>query len=751
MNKEIVTIWVPIDEEEIMIQIAPALSQQRESLWEIGILEAKEQGEATLQILEGCSYEYKVTGDYYLGCIYGGVVHRSSLTVSAGRITPNTYVGTLTIDILKLEGNKKCGEFQLEVRSVKATYREDYKQMLEEIAEKCTELIMQANSPISQYFTADFYNSSITLYQRFAFIKAVLDSDEFNNALYKIFSAPVTRWTEGEIEKDIRAVKRINSKVLRRIANNPNRINLPEYHKLYGNLSSIPSKVQIVYKRETVDTPENRFIKYALGYFLHFFGDFIEKLKDSSKHKKEALQLVDQLSHFLGHSIFQEVSSLSSIPFNSPILQRKEGYREVFRTWLMFDLTAKLIWEAGEDVYEGGKKDVARLYEYWLFFKLLDAVIDIFGITPPGVTELIEVTKDGLSLKLRQGKPWRLEGVFDNNIRKLNVKFSYNRTFSGNNQYPNAGSWTSTLRPDYTLSIWPHGVSEDMAEKEELIVHIHFDAKYKIETIDLDNEAGDKTLRRTYGREDLLKMHTYRDAIRRTAGAYILYPGTVAKRMIGFHEILPGIGAFAIPPSKDNSGIYELKIFLNEIVNHFLNRASQRERVASKIYEIHKEKSRREIYESLPEGFGANRLVPDEIFVLIGYYKNDAHLKWIIERGLYNARFGMSKSSPNLKSKEISAKYLLLYTRKQEKSPQIFKLKGNGPRIFSKADLRRAGYPSSPTQNFYLIFELEKEPIKEFQNSIWDIKKIKNDVGEIRTSTFAICLSDMMKALVKSY
>ncbi|MBK8110765.1 MAG: hypothetical protein IPK46_10785 [Saprospiraceae bacterium] len=63
-------------------------------------------------------------------------------------------------------------------------------------------------------------------------------------------------------------------------------------------------------------------------------------------------------------------------------MQRKEGYREVLRVWLMFDLAAKLIWTGGEDIYSGGKKDIATLYEYWLFFKLLDLFQSIFEINP---------------------------------------------------------------------------------------------------------------------------------------------------------------------------------------------------------------------------------------------------------------------------------------------------------------------------------------------------------------------------------
>jgi hypothetical protein len=116
-------------------------------------------------------------------------------------------------------------------------------------------------------------------------------------------------------------------------------------------------------------------------------------------------------------------------------------------------------------------------------FKLLDIVKDIFKIEALATENLIEKTEDGLGLKLIQGKYLPVKGVYLNDNRKLNVEFSYNKTFSGGNKYPDSGSWTRNLRPDYTLSIWPFGIEQEQAEKEELIVHIHFDAKYKIEKL----------------------------------------------------------------------------------------------------------------------------------------------------------------------------------------------------------------------------------------------------------------------------
>ncbi|MEI7503725.1 MAG: hypothetical protein WCJ61_10620, partial [Paludibacter sp.] len=58
---------------------------------------------------------------------------------------------------------------------------------------------------------------------------------------------------------------------------------------------------------------------------------------------------------------------------------------------------------------------------------------------------------------------------------------SYNRSFGGGRTYPHGGSYTTTLRPDYTLSIWPSEITDEkVAENTEQITHIHFDAKYKV-------------------------------------------------------------------------------------------------------------------------------------------------------------------------------------------------------------------------------------------------------------------------------
>ena len=82
-------------------------------------------------------------------------------------------------------------------------------------------------------------------------------------------------------------------------------------------------------------------------------------------------------------------------------------------------------------------------------------------------------------------------------------------------------------------------------------------------------------------RADLLKMHAYRDAIRRTAGAYVLFPGTKAGRFTLDTETLPGIGAFPMRPASDGgpaSGRQALTSFLGEVLSHVANQATRHER-----------------------------------------------------------------------------------------------------------------------------------------------------------------------------
>ncbi len=734
---------------------------------------AAENNEARYQLVEGCYYDYQLGFSennnqsdlkYILGDIGENIIQQHKRTANLGTIAPNIFVGTLSIPLLDRLSSEELCKIELEVQSVKSGYRNDYRDMLELITEKCTDLQLQANSPVSQHFEIDYTKDSQTLYQKFAFIKSVIGTDEFTEAVHRIVTAPVTKWTETTEEKDIRNARRFSNANFKEILKGGRRTKISETHYLrsYG-VDTLPERIITIRKTDSVNTPENRFIKHALENFLKFCSDINNKSKEFG-HKKmetESGLMIRELESQLHHTVFKDISRPTTLKLNSPVLQRKEGYREVLRVWLMFDLAAKLIWKGGDDIYSGGKKDIATLYEYWLFFKLLDLFQSIFEIEPKDISDLIKETPDGLNLQIKQGKFTALRGVYDSDSRKLNIRFNYNRSFTGKKPYPDSGSWTTTLRPDYTLSFWPFGISELEAEKQELIVHVHFDAKYKIANLtdfleqytenDLDEEKAENR-KGIYKNADLLKMHAYKDAIRRTGGAYVLYPGDKSINQKGFHEIIPGLGAFPVKPSKTESGIGELKAFILQIIEHFINRASQREKIAFRTFDIYKNppESDNIVKEPLPEPYNINRdLIPDDTYVLVGYYKSEEQYDWIQRTGLYNFRMGSGAGSLVLDKETVSSKYLLLHTSGDTDSCNLWKIVSRGPKVFSKDDLIRKGY-STPSQDNYLVIQIEPVTDTEFENVSWDFRKLSNySSGRASAFPFTTSLTELMKNKIR--
>ena len=750
------------------------------TLFEISDEDVMRYGEAKIQLIEGCTYEYQFSEEdicFKEESKKNAILSYSKFGKHKGSINPNIYVGTHSLEI-----NNSSILLPIEVRSVKSDYRSDYRYMLENITERCTDLIMQIDSPINQHFETDFNKNPETLYQRFSFVKSLIDSLEFEEAIQKIVSNPSTKWEEEHEEKDIRSIRRFNQKNIKQLVTKSNRMEISSDHflnKSYG-LTSIPTKIDSTRKTESIDTAENRFIKHALEEFLFFCENCELKFEKYSTAKFESGLLATKISTLLNQSFFKQISRPTSLKLNSPVLQRKSGYREVLNAWLKFDLAAKLIWHGGDNVYDAGKKDIATLYEYWLFFTLLDLFKEVFEIEPKSIAELIQYDKGQLSLNLKQGTAIAMKGVYKSPSRNLNIQFSYNRSFGGGKTFPNSGSYTTTLRPDYTLSIWPEEITEAKdAERTELITHIHFDAKYKVknfyeliskskneelteeENIELIKEEAEEVKKGTFKNQDLLKMHAYKDAIRRTGGAYVLYPGEGKDEPFrGFHELIPGLGAFVIKPNKEDKDKEHLKTFIKKVIANFIDRASQREYTAVKIYDIHKdEKDDSNILnEPMPEYLDLaknEKLIPDETFVLIGYCKNNLNIDWYKKEGKYNFRMDDDKGSLSLENNVVNAKYLLLRESGKETANRVFKIKSKGPKVYKGTSL--IGYKTSDLKDYYLVIEIENEESNDFNGVSFNFKdlekykeiKAKNNPVTAAGIPFAVTLTELMKEKVK--
>lgn len=758
MLKECTSLTIPIKSQygNFNLHIVPC--SQRDKLYVDDSLCSEN---AAYQLVESSNYQYEFEsiGNHTFQFMQESEIIRFSSFKNhqnMGSINTGIYVGLLSLPVSEKYSTDEIGSIKLEIRSVKSDYESDYRHMLDDIAEYYTDLVLMQGSPVKQKLEVDDNCSSERLYQKFSFIRSMIDSDSFRESINKIITNPVRKWTETTVQRDIVSVRRLTRKNLREIATSSDRVPLSDDYRVYGVLSSIPRKISVDYKKDTIDNQENQFVKFALLSFSMFCTELRDKKHASERLKIEVERTLNQLSNYLNSLFFKQVSMPTHLNLNSPVLQRKEGYREVLQVWLMFDFAARLNWTGGDTVYDAGQKNVAVLYEYWLFFKLQELISQFFHISPADKTKLVKEDGDNIDLNIVQGSTTILHGTTDSDIRKLNIAFYYNRTFDcpkkDKNPIMTAGSWTKAMRPDYTLSIWPGEIkSEEQAEKLDLITHIHFDAKYRLNRIELrdkddeniksnlDEEKKQQELG-VYKRADLLKMHAYKDAIRRTSGAYVIYPGTCSENIKGFHEIIPGLGAFSIRPGHWNTDSFYLKKFLAEVKDHMLDRVSQREKLSYYQYEIHRKENTSALMENLPEPIGENRdFMPDETWVLVAYCKNDEHLQWILKSRLYNLRSGLDAGSATLDVKLISARYLLLY--RGNNVVFFTKIHKGGPKVYTRAQLIGKGYP-----------QYQKDIIGEDGSSqkIVDLEKEHREAGRIYLG-FDLFKVDMVEKELKNY
>lgn len=591
------------------------------SIHTIDELTAAERGEELTQITEGHSYEYELEEVPSGSALEAtSIVQPSRLRERVGRLEPGMAAGLLALHLVDKATGTDIGVAILEVRTNKIDYHTHYRTMLSDLAETATALLLDIKAPSQTRLVADRLDSS-SAHEQFVVLRALLDRDELADAIARILEMPHRRWRSEDVRVDARRPFRASRGVVSQIARAGVRIPVSDAHPLSTRLRSLgalnpslPAEFHLSRDMDTLDTPENRFVKYVLEEwesFLVTIADALSQSASASTHRvrREVEVARKRVSGWLGHGLFTEVTRLTALPLASPTLQRRPGYRELLHSWLSFRAGTALSWAAGVDVFGGGNKDVALLYEYWVFFELLGVVEGLFELETAAAYQLFTETADGLDLRLKAGEELSFSGRYTRGTRPLAVRFSYNRTFRHapyttrtQVNYPAAGSWTKPMRPDYTLSLWPSGFGELEAERQELVTHVHFDAKYRVDDltqlfgssrdddlVDLDDEKRASRTNQVAKRADLLKMHAYRDAIRRTEGAYVIYPGTdpvESQEWWAFHELLPGLGAFALRPGAAETSRSLLRDFLESIADFACDEATRLDQLTYHTFRI---------------------------------------------------------------------------------------------------------------------------------------------------------------------
>ena len=512
-----------------------------------------------LPLKEGRFYHYEISGGGKLAGVSSFCGGRGG---KAGRLAPGTAVG---YGRLWLEGHTDPSEaLDVEVVSDVIGYKDDYNKLLTQLTGYVADLQMQCTSDVQYLVGADEEKTPENLIQQYFFLVGIVNDNSLEQALRRIVESPYLRLRTMETELDIRHATRFSAAMLRQIASGSRRVESPP--GLRDRIPTLPERLRGVVREETADVPENRFVKHVLVTFRGGLQNFKEDIREGKlKAKADKLYSIEldveagleRLDRWLSSDFFRGIGPLTSMPSSSVVLQRREGYRDILRKWLQSQAASTMKWPAGGDVYRENQKDVATLYEYWCFFRLLDIIKDLFGIEPEEISgKIVDVGQDGLSLKICEGKQLdALEGRYvsghtSHRYRRLTIEYQYNRRFT---QASGKSSWTMMMIPDYTISFRPQGMSVTDAERLDLISYVHFDAKYKAKDI----------------------VDTMESSVEEGATEEETTEEKKSAKDVKRDEILPGLGAFPLYPKDDDSDEEPIRQFLASVAEYLCDRITR--------------------------------------------------------------------------------------------------------------------------------------------------------------------------------
>ena len=591
--------------------------------------------------------------------------------------------------------------------------------MLTDISSFAAEAVLQGFAPS----LLDLAPSELTtdlLYLRFAMIAAYLQDPAFDAAIARVISQPHRTWASEQEIRPLGSPFPAGAAFRRTVCAPGRRVPWPGGS---AALASLPADLTRYRTEASVDNSANQFVKFALERWRAIALELLDRLSRASRvtepgplrrGQQVAADVGARLDEYLAHPLFRGVSALRTIPTSDQALLKRAGYREVFRTFSMTDSgpTVRIDRTDMTDVFAASQRNIATLYEFWCFLAVVDSLGRVCG--EDRTARAFIVAGDGTSMTMRSGDESKLSWSVRRGGRPLLIEVFFNRTFAGEDD--RHGSWSQAMRPDCSVRIRPAGSTPLRVSMQELEVWLHFDAKYRIDNLlsqltsvpDSDELLRASTTSGGAKRDDLLKMHAYRDAISRTAGAYVLYPGSEIKdikRHPGFKEVLPGLGAFPLRPCSDGlpSSSEALDQFLNDVLMHVASQVTRDER-----HRFWSATVNRSGEPTLASPLTTDFLdePPADTDVLLGFVRNVEHRRWVEQLQQYNIRAGDRTGAVEIGGRELGAKLLLLYENRDGTLCVVRAAKIGRWRPATAAELLATGYPN-PRGDIYFVADLE--------------------------------------------
>ncbi|QEN06424.1 DUF2357 domain-containing protein (plasmid) [Thiospirochaeta perfilievii] len=400
-------------------------------------------------------------------------------------------------------------------------------------------------------------------YHTFLIIHNALNTKNSSNNIFSIFKLienNPNRLMSNVIKyENIENVNEISNESLVDIFSGSTRLipcnnNLNLKFKINEN-NYIPKELLIKETIDTFDNSENRFIKFFIEWCLQLitkFQKFFINQDNFSNYEliEENQEHIGKLKNILQRSFLKNIGVMNNIPSYSTVLTRKDGYRHIFHLYLGIKSLPKQLSDSTniEEMIENKSLDV--LYENYCFFAISQIIADIYEEKLN--KKKYSILKSDFSKTLKK-QTYSNYFEFKENKQLPRIRLHYNKNYT-------VESYSTSYDPDISLEIF---------NGSELAAIYIFDAKFKIQSISIENTNLTEKKIEKYKNTDIDKMHTYRDALVLAKGAFILYPGNINKLFYenanSDNDLLYGVGAFKLKPGNNND-LVSLKPIIKKLL-----------------------------------------------------------------------------------------------------------------------------------------------------------------------------------------
>ncbi|MER2218890.1 DUF2357 domain-containing protein [Methylobacterium brachiatum] len=471
-------------------------------------------------------------------------------------------LGVVRLEIIGADGTLVWRR-SLFVRPEKLRDRTEFESMVTDLCNWRTAIALDLHAHSSAPWVWSDAARTLTPEERLVVLRAAVEDNQLFGSLKKVERSALVR-----LNRDFELVslgrEEVDPSRLGRHVNGPGaRVSLPMSHPLAASIASLPALLPPARKIETVDTPENQFVKVVIRRFREAISEALRELPyySGSAIMTWAREAERRLRSVSASTFFSKVSWPAQVSLGSPALQRRDGYKNVLLSFLDLRAGFSMPWAEMRSAVYGETRDVPTIYEYWCLLQLRDKLEEEFGT----VLDLDHFLISSGQLKVRRGAASRSRDPIEIAGQHYALTLHYNRTFSPTeigmdgrfHAHGSAiGTWSKPMKPDFTIAIHPGGLSESQASEQGLLQFVHLDAKYRLRRLVGNAEA-------THIPDDLDKMHSYASSINHSWGAFALFPGDTEELFIAPSSI-GAVGAIPVAPTRTTGFGATLRLILEK-------------------------------------------------------------------------------------------------------------------------------------------------------------------------------------------